>query len=290
MPGVIAPHPPQAYTPPMRLPNIPVILKDLWHLSDARELDLIAAGIAFYGFLALFPAAAAVIAIWGSFADATLIRQELELARDYLPPDAWALISNQIEALLAVQSGLGLATVISIALALWTARASVAALMRGLNAIHGLPNRAGHWHHLRALLLTLVMIGLAIAALMAAVIGPLMLSFLPLGAFTTLALEGVQLIVSLMIVVIGVALIYRLGLNRRIQHPLFTRGILVAVIIWIAASRGLVIYLANFDTYNRIYGSIGAVAALLVWLYLSGYAILLGAAVDAARANRATPQ
>lgn len=274
----------------MRVPLIPQILRDLWRLSDERELDLIAAGIAFYGFLALFPAAAAVIAIWGSFADATLIRQELELARDYLPPDAWTLISNQIEALLSVQSGLGLATIISIALAIWTARASVAALMRGLNAIHGLPNRAGHWHQLRALLLTFVMVGLAIAALMAAVIGPLILSFLPLGRFTTLALEGVQLLLSLMIVVLGVALIYRLGLNRQINHPLFTRGILVAVIIWIAASRGLVLYLANFDTYNRIYGSIGAVAALLVWLYLSGYAILLGAAVDAARARPARDQ
>ena len=133
-------------------------------------------------------------------------------------------------------------------------------------------------------------VGLAIAALMAAVIGPLALNFLPLGGFATLALELVQLAISLLIVVIGVALIYRLGLNRHIQHPLFTRGILVAVVIWVAASRGLVIYLANFDTYNRVYGSIGAVAALLIWLYLSGYAILLGAAVDAARAQRRAEQ
>ncbi|MBU9698300.1 YihY/virulence factor BrkB family protein [Rhodobacteraceae bacterium HSP-20] len=271
----------------MRLPNIPVILRDLWHLSDERELDLIAAGIAFYGFLALFPAAAAVIAIWGFFADATLIRQELLLAKDYLPEDAYILISDQIESLLALQSdSLGLATFISLFLALWTARASIAALMRGLNAIHGLPNRASHWHHLRAILLTFVLVGLAIAALMAAVVGPLILNFFPLGAFATIALEVVQLLISLMIVVIGVALVYRLGLNRQIRHPLFTRGILVAVVIWVAASRGLVVYLANFDTYNRVYGSIGAVAALLVWLYLSGYAILLGAAVDASRARR----
>ncbi len=101
-----------------------------------------------------------------------------------------------------------------------------------------------------------------------------------------LALEALNLGLSLMLVVVGVALIYRLGLNRNLHHPLFTRGILVAVIIWIAASRGFVIYLANFDTYNRIYGSIGAVVALLMWLYFSGYAILLGAAVDAARAER----
>jgi membrane protein len=271
----------------MPIPNIPVILKDLWHLSDERELDLIAAGIAFYGFLAIFPAAAAVIAIWGSFSDATLIRQELELARDYLPPDAWLLISDQIESILAgPPGGLGLATFVSLFLALWTARASAAALIRGLNAIHGLPNRAGMRHYFRAIVLTLVMVGLAIAGLLAAVVGPLALSFLPLGGFTTAALEALQLFLSLMIVVIGVALIYRLGLNRKLEHRLFTRGIVVAVIIWIAASRGLVIDLANFDTYNRIYGSIGAVAALLVWLYLSGYAILLGAAVDASHAKR----
>jgi len=271
----------------MPIPNIPTILKDLWHLSDERELDLIAAGIAFYGFLAIFPAAAAVIAIWGSFSDATLIRQELELARDYLPPDAWLLISDQIESILAgPPGGLGLATFVSLFLALWTARASAAALIRGLNAIHGLPNRAGMRHYFRAIVLTLVMVGLAIAGLLAAVVGPLALSFLPLGGFTTAALEALQLFLSLMIVVIGVALIYRLGLNRKLEHRLFTRGIVVAVIIWIAASRGLVIYLANFDTYNRIYGSIGAVAALLVWLYLSGYAILLGAAVDASHAKR----
>ena len=263
------------------------ILGELWTLSDERELDLIAAGIAFYGFLALFPSAAAVIAIWSFFADVSVIREELELARAYLPGDAWSLIANQVESLLALNSdNLGIATVLSLLLALWTSRAGVAALMRGLNAIHGLPNRAGHWHHLRALVLTLVMIGLVICAMFAAVVGPLLLAFVPLGRFAALALEVLNLGLSLVLVVVGVALIYRLGLNRNIHHPLFTRGILVAVVIWIAASRGFVIYLANFDTYNRIYGSIGAVVALLMWLYFSGYAILLGAAVDAARAER----
>ncbi len=263
------------------------ILGELWTLSDERELDLIAAGIAFYGFLALFPSAAAVIAIWSFFADAAVIREELVLAKAYLPADAWSLIANQVESLLSLNSdNLGIATVLSLLLALWTARAGVAALMRGLNAIHGLPNRAGHWHQLRALVLTLVMIGLVICAMFAAVVGPLLLALVPLGRFAALALEVLNLGLSLLLVVLGVALIYRLGLNRNIHHPLFTRGILVAVVIWVAASRGFVVYLANFDTYNRIYGSIGAVVALLMWLYFSGYAILLGAAVDAARTER----
>ncbi len=263
------------------------ILGELWTLSDERELDLIAAGIAFYGFVALFPSVAAVIAIWSFFADAGVIREELELARAYLPQDAWSLIAEQIESLLSLRTdNLTIATILSLLLALWTTRAAVAALMRGLNAIYGLPNRAGHWHQLRAMVLTFVMIGLVICGMLAAVVGPLLLSFVPLGRFASLGLEVVNLGLSLLLVVVGVALMYRLGLNRNIHHRLFTRGIFVAVVIWVAASRGFVLYLANFDTYNRIYGSIGAVVALLMWLYFSGYAILLGAAVDAARAER----
>lgn len=263
------------------------ILLDLWHLSDEKELDIMAAGMAFYGFMALFPSAAALIAIAGFFADASYIRQELLLAEAYLPPDAFHLISEQVEALLALNSGdLTLATVISIGIALWSARAGVAALMRALNAIHGLPNRAGHWHQLRAVLLTFVMVGLALAGMILGVIGPVALGFLPLGASATIALEAVQIVLSLGIVAIGMALMYRLGLNREIYHPLFTRGVFVALLIWVAASRGFVLYLNNFDTYNRIYGSIGAVVALLIWLYLTGYAMLLGTAVDAARARK----
>ncbi|MES2845689.1 MAG: YihY/virulence factor BrkB family protein [Pseudomonadota bacterium] len=263
------------------------ILRELWDLSDERELDLMAAGMAFYGFLAIFPSIAAVIAIWGFFADANAIRAELELARAYLPEAAFVLISEQIESLLSLQTDkLGLATVVSLFVALWSARSGVAALMRSLNHIHDLPNREGHWHHLRALVLTLVMFGLVFFGLMMAVVGPIALAFLPLGAFAALVLEGVNILLSLILVVVGIALIYRLGLNRRIYHPLLTRGTLVAVVIWVIASRLFVIYLANFDAYNRIYGSIGAVVALLIWLYLSGYAVLLGAAVDSARAAR----
>jgi membrane protein len=68
---------------------------------------------------------------------------------------------------------------------------------------------------------------------------------------------------------------------------MFTRGLLLAVVLWALVSRGLVIYLANFNSYNEVYGSIGAVVALLMWLYLSAYAVLLGAAVDAEMAANA---
>ena len=112
---------------------------------EQAEIDLIAAGVAFFAFLAIFPAAAAVIAIWGFVSDPEIIRGEVALLAGILPPDVYKLVLGQVESLLAVNSSsLGWATAISTLLALWSARAGVAALIRGLNAIHHLPNRSCH--------------------------------------------------------------------------------------------------------------------------------------------------
>jgi membrane protein len=84
--------------------------------------------------------------------------------------------------------------------------------------------------------------------------------------------------------VLAMALAYRLGPNHgKNPPPLLSWGLLVAVVLWVLATRGFMLYLENFPSYNRIYGSIGAVAALMMWLYVSAYAVLLGAAVDAER-------
>jgi membrane protein len=159
-----------------RLGLLITLRASFWHFLrrlEAAELDLIAAGVAFYAFLAIFPAAAAIIAIWGLISDADLIRQEVALLRGFLPDQAFALISEQIDALLSINTGnVGLATVLSTGFAIWSARAGVAALIRGLNAIHHLPNRSGHWHQLRAIVLTFVRVGLVLSALVMAVILP----------------------------------------------------------------------------------------------------------------------
>lgn len=254
--------------------------------TEAADLGLISAGIAFFAFLALFPAVAAIIAIWGFASDPGVIRQQIEITRDFLPTDAYALLSGQVEVLLAANSRtLGRTTVLSTLLALWSARAGVAALIRGLNAIHHLPNRSGHFHALRALALTLLLVGVMLMAMLLALVVPVAINFLPINRLTGLILEYLNLGVGLLIVVAGISLAYRLGPNRpnRVQQPVFTPGLTVAVILWALASRGFVIYLANFNSYNEVYGSIGAVVALLMWLYLSAYAVLLGAAVDADR-------
>ena len=258
----------------------------LYRRTEQAELDLIAAGVAFYGFLAIFPAVAAVIAIWGALSDPSVIRTEIALLREILPPDAFTLILDQVNALLSVsQRGIGWATLLSTIFALWSARAGVAALMRGLNAVHGLPNRTGHWHQLRAMVMMLSLVGLILGAMLLSIVLPLLAQALPAIARDYTTLQQVNQTMGLAMAVLAVGLAYRFGPNHLKKPPLFTWGLLVAIVLWGGAARLFMLYLENFPAYNRIYGSIGAVAALLMSLYVSAYALLLGAAVDAERAR-----
>lgn len=267
------------------------ILNKLWtnfwpiyRRLEAADLDLIAAGVAFYAFLAIFPAAAAIIAIWGLISDADLIRQEVALLHGLLPEEAFSLISDQIDALLGMNSGsVGLATVLSTGFALWSARAGVAALIRGLNAVHDLPNRAGHWHQLRALVMTLGMVGLVILVLIMAVGLPVVMSILSVDDYAARLLTWTNLLTGTVAAIVSISVAYRLGPNfaDHKRPPILSWGLIVALILWVGATRLFMLYLENFHSYNRIYGSIGAVVVLLIWLYVSAYAVLLGAAVDA---------
>lgn len=267
-------------------PRLAAALLRLYRRAEQAELDLIAAGVAFWGFLAIFPAVAAVIAIWGALSDPSLIRTEITLLEEILPPEAFALILDQVDALLAVsQRGIGWATLLSTLFALWSARAGVAALMRGLNAVHGLPNRTGHWHQLRAMVMMLALVGLILGAMLLSIIVPLLAQIVPDFARDFTTLQQVNQMVGLALAVLAVGLAYRFGPNHLRKPPLLTWGLLVAIVLWGLAARGFMLYLENFPAYNRIYGSIGAVVALLMSLYVSAYALLLGAAVDAERSR-----
>jgi membrane protein len=261
----------------------------VWQRAVDSEIGLIAAGIGFFGFLAIFPALAAVITIWGFAADPSVVQTQLDLARDYMPRDAFDLLNGQVQRILAANtSSLGVTTLVSTLFALWSARAGVSALISGLNAIYRLPGRSGLRHVLRAFVLTMVLIGLVLSGMLLAVVVPLLLGFLPLGSRAALALGAANFLLGMLLVMLSIALAYRLGPN----HPkggkrprIFSAGLFLALALWISVSRGLVFYLANFADYNQVYGSIGAVVALLMWFYLSAYAVLLGASLNAERAQ-----
>lgn len=258
------------------------ILVGIWNALSERHIGLIAAGVAFFAFFAVFPAAAALIAFWGLWADPVVIESQLEILEEFVPQEALDLLASQIDRLVeANESTLGWTTAISMLITLWSARLGVGALMQGLNAAHGAANRGGVWHLAAALALTLTLMGVAIVALASIVVLPVILAFIPLGGFAGTVVEIGRWAVAISVVVLGTSLVYRYGPNRRRRPAWFSIGLGVAVMLWAAASAGFSWFLTNFGNYNEIYGSIGAVIALLMWFYISAYAILLGAVLNA---------
>ncbi|MEL6841442.1 MAG: YihY/virulence factor BrkB family protein [Pseudomonadota bacterium] len=258
------------------------VLAAVWTSASEKHLGLIAAGVAFFGVFGIFPGIAAVIAIFGLVADPTVIGEQLVLMEDIIPPDAYRLLSSQINRLVsAPNEALGWATFVSITLALWSCRAGVGALIGGLNAIAGQRVRNGIWQMVVAFLLTVALVSLAIVAVTAVVILPIALAFIPVATSTAWILEGVRWLIALGVLMMGLSLLYRFGPARiGSRGRWFTIGAFVVVILWVAASAGLSFYLTNFASYNEVYGSIGAVIGLLLWLYVSAYLILLGAALN----------
>ncbi len=249
-------------------------------LMDRKNLGLIAAGVAFYAMLALFPGLAAVIALWGVIGDPALVLQEMQRFDGLVPPDVEAVIEGQVAALASADGlSLGWASALSLLLAIWSARAGAAALMQGLNAVYSVPNRGGIAHYARALVLTVALIGVALTALICVVIAPIILALVPFEWATQLILEFGRWGLALLVLLAGFAVVYRLGPNTRVS-AIFP-GAVLATLLWAVASVGFSVYLANFGSYNEIYGSIGAVIALLMWLFISAWLVLLGGALNA---------
>lgn len=258
----------------------------VWHASDERHLSLIAAGVAFYAMLAIFPAMAATIAIWGLFSDPTVMREYLFSIHEVIPDAAYEIIESQLITLLDANTGtLGWASAVSLLIALYSVHSGVTAMIMGLNAIHASRRREGLARHLGSIALTLVLIALFLFALVVVVIVPIALNFLPFNFFTRSALRVLPWAVLFLVVMVVLGVFYRWGPNMPARNYRVTPGATLAALFWAAASMAFSSYLENFGMYNRLYGSIGAVVALMMWLYLSAYIVLLGATVNAVRAT-----
>lgn len=267
------------------------LLAAVLNTASEKHLGLIAAGVAFFGVFGIFPGIAAVIAIFGLLADPVIIEEQLTLMEGIIPPDAYDLLYAQVTGLVNARTeSLGWATAVSITLALWSCRAGVSALIGGLNAIAGQRIRSSIWQTIVAFLLTIALVSLAIVALIVVVLLPIALAFFPVATSTAWLLELGRWIVALGVLMMGLSLLYRYG-PARIDHRgrWVTVGGFVVVIVWVGASVGLSYYLTNFASYNEVYGSIGAVIGLLLWLYVSAYLILLGAALNMQVHGRGIP-
>lgn len=256
-------------------------------ISEA-QMGLIAAGVAFYAMFAVFPAMTATIALWSLVADPAAIAAYMGVAQEFVPHEAWKLLSDQIAALLAgPRATIGWASLVSLLIALYAARAGVEALVQGLNVIHGSAQHSTLRRFALGYGLTMALVAATLLALATVVLVPLALAFLPFGPLRAWLLSELPWAAAFLLVMSALWVLYRFGPSGEARRARWVSpGAVLAALAWSGASLAFSYYLAHFGTYNRIYGSLGAVIALMMWFYISAYAVLLGAALNAEMSRR----
>jgi membrane protein len=253
----------------------------------ADNLSLIAAGVAFYGMLAVFPALIATVTLYGLVADPDRIRQQLSEATAALPQGAADVITGQLTSVVAVgRGGLTVGLVISLAATVWAASGGVRALLLGLNIIfHVEEGRSLVRRCVIGLALTLGGLVAVPVALTLIAVFPVLLDRLgPHGVVVAVLAQVARWVLLIVLVLGGLSTLYRWGPDRRAARWRWTTpGTLVALALWGVGSVVFSAYVSNFGSYNETYGSLAAVIVLMLWLYLSAFAILVGAEVDAVR-------
>ena len=270
-------------------------LRDFWSFwqavferMDKIHMGLIAAGVAFYAMFAVFPGLAAILALWSLWFDPNVIMAYVDVAHEFLPDGAAEIIDQQVMSLTASgRTSIGWTSFLSFMIATIAARAGVDALVRGLNAAYGVRAHSTVFGFLLAYLLTLAIMGISLAGLATIVVVPVILNFMVFAPFRTTLVTALPWAGMFVIVILGIGILYRYGPNVKTPRtPIFTWGGLFAALLWAAASVAFSAYLGSFNSYNRIYGSIGTVVALLMWFYLAGFSVMLGALMNVELARR----
>jgi len=256
-------------------------LKD--EISEDR-VGLIAAGVAFYGLLALFPAITALLAIGGLLVEPNQIINQLSALSGIVPEAVMTIITEQAtEVAGSRESGLGLAALLGIGLAIYSASKGMGSLMDGMNVAYDEQEERGFIRlKLETLGLTLFLIFGLLVAVFAMVGIPVLLNMLNFAAFAEAAAAVIVLAIILALTMVGLSVLYRYGPSR--DAPEFqwvSPGAIAACIVWLMGSAGFAFYVANFGSYNESFGALGGVVVLLMWLWISAFIVMLGAELNA---------
>jgi membrane protein len=259
------------------------ILLRVWQQIAADNISMIAAGVAFYGLLAIFPAITAFVSIWGLIADPAQVQQQFASLKEIVPQEAWNLLNDQLRSVASTgATKLGWGVALGIVVALWSAGAGVRALITALNIAYEEEEKRGFVKfYAVAFLFTLALVAAAVVALTVIVAVPVVLQFLPLGGLADAAIRTLTWMVLAGLVIVGLAVLYRYGPSRsHARMRWVTWGAVAAAGVWLLASFAFQIYAANFANYSATYGSLGAVIALLMWFWVSAFVVLLGAELN----------
>lgn len=262
--------------------------KDIaWRVYEQFGQDRVmsvAAGVTYYALLALFPAIAALVSIYGLFADPTTIQNHLNALSGVLPAGALDVIREQVIRIASAGGGkLGLSFIVGLAISLWSANAGMKAVFDALNIVYDEEEKRSFVQlNLQSLAFTLGAVAFIIVAIVGIVVLPIVLDFVGLGSGTEWLLSLIRWPVLLAAVVAGLAVLYRYGPSRdKAEWKWVTPGGILAAVLWLVASMLFSWYVANFGSYNETYGSLGAVIGFMTWIWLSSVVVLMGAEINA---------
>ena len=250
----------------------------------SKNVSLVAAGVAFYGLLAIFPAVIALVTLYGLVADPEEIATQLADAPSAMPDEARDLVTSQLASVAAVGvGGLSFGLAISIAATVWAAAGGVRALSTGLNLIFDVAGDRGMVKR-AATSLVLTLGAMVEAVVMLALVAgfPVAIGRLGLDPVTATFAQGLRWTLLVAALVVGLGVLYRWAPDRPPRRwRWISWGTVTAVALWAVGSVGFSVYVDNFGSYNATYGSIAAVIVLMLWLFLSAFAVLFGAVIDA---------
>lgn len=260
------------------------ILMRVYNETFEDNLWVVAAGVAFYGLLSLFPAIAATVSIYGMVADVGTIQDHLIALGAVMPAEASRIVEEQVRAVTgSSDTALGLGAFVTLGFAIWSASSAVKALMAGLTVAYNETEKRNFvWYNVVALALTVGAILFLLLSLGAIIVLPAVFAFVGLGETAEAVFGFLRWPALAAVVMLALAAFYRYAPCRsRPRWRWVSWGSVLATGTWLAGSAGFSWYVANFASYNETYGTLGAVVILLMWFYLTAYIVLIGAELNA---------
>ena len=258
------------------------VVKRGWAEAKADQVPLLAAGVAYYGFLAIFPSLIATVLIYGLVVRPEKIAEQVGQLTAGLPEDVSKLITDQITLASAQQTGAGIAAVLAILLALWAASGGMGNLMTAISAAYDEEEKRSFVKK-RALALVLTMGAIVFLIVMLGLVAvfPVIADLID-NSVVRILLQVVRWVLIAVLVSVALAVLYRVAADRDSPKMRWVSvGAAAATVLWLVASLGFSIYVANFSNYAKTYGAIAGIVVMLLWLWITSYAILLGAEINA---------
>lgn len=262
------------------------IIKRVYVMNGVHNLALLAAGVAFFVFLAFVPLIAVIVLLYGLIADPGTVANSLDLLNDVVPSEVLVILREQLLQIVttsSTQQGLGL--VLALLFSTYGAMRAATAMMRALNIIYEEHETRGFFRTtLVAVMITLGMAGIAVVGLVSISLFSYVRNFLApyIGASSLMLIQTLTWVVAAMLVSVTFAIFFRYAPDRRAaKWRWLSLGSMASTVLWLCITLGFGFYAANVSDYNATYGSLAAIVIFLMWLFLSAYAVLIGAEINA---------